>query len=564
MTLATPGTAARRPLAALLAAGLAVTLAAGCGSSKGSASSGGGSGKTVLNIGMPDGATLPANNNPFLDSSFAKKLGYTWLIWEPLAMQDEAKPDQDPQPWLATKWEWAPDYSKVTLTVRDGVKWSDGTPMTADDVAYSFQIQKDNKSVNYYSLPITGVSTSGNQVTVTFDGSQYVNRTKILSTQVINKKQWSAMADPSKDTVASPVGTGPFTIKTTTPSTVTVAARGDYWGTAPKVKTINFTTYSSNDTMGAALTSGAAEWSYYFMSDAKSTFVAKDPAHYKLYFPAQLSADGLWFNTTKKPFDNPHLRRAMSMVINRSDIFNQGEAGYFKPEISNITGVPTPQGEPYIASQYKGIAPTTGVDAAKKELTDNGFTYNGSTLMDPTGKPVTVTMTDPADWNDYQTDLEIIKDNLATIGITATVDKANDDAWFDNIAKGNFEAALHWTNSGTTPYDMYDQIMDSAGLEPIGTAATGDFGRYQNPAADAALKAYSNATDDASRKTAMDNLEQLFVQEMPMIPTSAGNLGAEFSSKNWTGWPSADNAYEAPQPTRWGMEDIVLHLTPSS
>jgi peptide/nickel transport system substrate-binding protein len=566
MSLAIPGTAARRPLAALAAAGLAVTLAAGCGSNSnkngGSGSSGGG--KTVLNIGMPDGATLPANNNPFLDSSFAKKLGYTWLIWEPLAMQDEAKPDQDPAPWLATKWDWAPDYSKVTLTVRDGVKWSDGSALTADDVAYTFQMEKDHKEVNYYSLPISDVSTSGNQVTVSFSGSQYVNRTKILSTQVINKKQWSAMSDPSKDTVANPVGTGPYTIKTTTPSTVTVAARSDYWGSAPKVKTINFTTYSSNDTMGAALTSGAAEWSYYFMSDAKSTFVAKDPAHYKLYFPAQLSADGLWFNTTKKPFDNPHLRRAMSMVINREDIFQQGEAGYFKPKIENITGVPTPQGAPYIADQFKSVSPETGVDAAKKELTDNGFTYNGSTLMDPTGKPVTVTMTDPADWNDYQTDLAIIKDNLSTIGITATIDKANDDAWFDNIAKGNFDAALHWTNSGTTPYDMYDQILDSAGLEPIGTAATGDFGRYKNPDADAALKAYSNATDDASRKTAMDNLEKLFVQEMPMIPTSAGNLGAEFSSKNWTGWPSADNAYEAPQPTRWGMLDIVLHLTPAS
>ena len=240
MTLATPGTAARRPLAALLAAGLAVTLAAGCGSNKAKTSSGGGSGsgKTVLNIGMPDGATLPANNNPFLDSSFAKKLGYTWLIWEPLAMQDEAKPDQDPQPWLATKWDWSPDYSKVTLTVRDGVKWSDGSPLTADDVAYSFQIQKDHKEIDYYSLPITDVSASGNQVTVSFDGSQYVNRTKILSTQVINKKQWSAMADPSKDTVAYPVGTGPYTIQPTTPAPVTVTARGDYWGTAPKVKTI--------------------------------------------------------------------------------------------------------------------------------------------------------------------------------------------------------------------------------------------------------------------------------------------------------------------------------------
>ena len=563
MTLATPGTAARRPLAVLAAAGLTVTLAA-CGSAKHVAGTTGSAGVSVLNVGMPDGATLPANNNPFLDSSFAKKLGYTWLIWEPLAMSDEAKPDQDPKPWLATKWEWSPDYSKVTLTVRDGVKWSDGSPLTADDVAYSFQIQKDNKGVNYYSLPITGVSTSGSQVTVSFDGSQYVNRTKVLSTQVINKKQWSAMADPSKDTVANPVGTGPYTIKSTTPSTVTVTARDGYWGTAPKVKTINFTTYSSNDTMGAALTSGAAEWSYYFMSDAKSTFVAKDPTHYKLYFPAQLSADGLWFNTTKKPFDDPHLRRAMSMVINRDDIFNQGEAGYFKPKIENITGIPTPQGEPYIAPEFKGKAPEADVAAAKKELTDNGYTYQGDKLIGKDGKPVTVTMTDPADWNDYQTDLAIIKDNLATVGIDATVDKANDDAWFDNIAKGDFETALHWTNSGTTPYDMYQQIMDSSAVQPIGTAATENFGRFKNADADAALKAYADATDDASRTAAMNNLEKIFVEQMPMIPTSAGNLGAEFSTKNWSGWPSADNAYEAPQPTRWGMLDIVLHLTPSS
>ena len=101
--------------------------------------------------------------------------------------------------------------------MRDNVKWSDGSTMTADDVAYSFQIMKDNKGVNYYALPITRRVDQRQPVTVKFDGSQYVNRTKILSTQVINKKQWSAMADPSKDTVANPIGTGPYTIKSVTP-----------------------------------------------------------------------------------------------------------------------------------------------------------------------------------------------------------------------------------------------------------------------------------------------------------------------------------------------------------
>src|SRR5215475_7937274 len=225
-----------RTLTMLLAGSLAIAGLAACGSKTASNSNTKSSG--VLNIGMPDGATLPANNNPYLDASFARHLGYSWLIWEPLAMQNETAPSSDPKPWLATKWEWSTDFTSVTLTVRDNVKWSDGSTMTADDVAYSFQIMKDNKGVNYYALPITDVSTSGNQVTVKFDGSQYVNRTKILSTQVINKKQWSAMADPSKDTVDHPIGTGPYTIKSVTPSTVTLDVRSDYWQTPPKVKEI--------------------------------------------------------------------------------------------------------------------------------------------------------------------------------------------------------------------------------------------------------------------------------------------------------------------------------------
>jgi peptide/nickel transport system substrate-binding protein len=553
-----------RTLTALLVGSLAVAGLAACGSKSGSGGKSTGQTTTVLNIGMPDGATLPANNNPYLDASFAKHLGYSWLIWEPLALQNEAKPTSDPKPWLATKWDWADSYSTLTLTVRDNVKWSDGSTMTADDVAYSFQIMKDNKGVNYYALPITSVASSGNTVTVKFDGSQYVNRTKILSTQVINKKQWSAMSDPSKDTVADPIGTGPYKIKSVTPSTVTLDVRSDYWQAAPKVQEIRCTTYSGNDTQLPALTSGATDWSYEFLANAKTTFVAKDPAHFKLWFPPALSADGLWINTTKKPFDNPHLRRAMSMVINRADIFNQGEAGYFKPEIDNITGIPTPAGEPFISSKYKTTKSETDVATAKKELTDNGFTYDGNTLKDSTGKAVTLTLSDPADWNDYQTDLTIIKDNLATIGITATVDKANTDAWFDAVGKGNFDAVMHWTNGGATPYDMFQNIMDGAQLQPVGTTANGNYGRFNSPDATAALKAYSNAADDAARQAAMDKIEDVMVEQMPMIPTSAGNLGAEYSTAHWTGWPDESNPYAANQPTRWGMLDVVLHLQPAS
>jgi hypothetical protein len=62
----------------------------------------------------------------------------------------------------------------------------------------------------------------------------------------------------------------------------------------------------------------------------------------------------------------------------------------------------------------------------------------------------------------------------------------------------------------------------------------------------------------------MDKIEDVMVEQMPMIPTSAGNLGAEYSTAHWTGWPDESNPYAANQPTRWGMLDTVLHLQPAS
>jgi peptide/nickel transport system substrate-binding protein len=337
-----------------------------------------------------------------------------------------------------------------------------------------------------------------------------------------------------------------------------------YWQTPPKVAQLRYSTYSGNDTETTALITGATEWSYVFIPDAKTVFAGRDP-HYKLWFPPSLSADGLWFNTTVKPWDNQYLRQAAGMVINRADIFNEGESGYFKPEIDNITGLPSPAGDSFIVSQYKGVNGQQTPDAAKSLLTSHGFTYSGTTLMDPSGKPVTLTVTDPAGWSDYQTDLSIIHDNLATIGINVTIIKADANAWFTAIANGSFQAAMHWSNGGATPYDMYENIMDGAALVPIGQAAnSGNYGRFNSPDATAALQQYANATDDATRTAALNTLEQIMVSQAPMIPTSAGNYGAEYSTKHWAGWPDDSNPYAPIQPTITQALDVVMHLSPAT
>ena len=100
---------------------------------------------------------------------------------------------------------------------------------------------------------------------------------------------------------------------------------------------------------------------------------------------------------------------------------------------------------------------------------------------------------------------------------------------------------------------------------PIGTASqNGTYGRYNNPAAGPALTTYANASDDASRSAALTTIEDIMVNDVPMIPLAAGNYGAEYSTKNWLGWPDDSNPYSGIQPTIPGALDVVLHLTPAA
>jgi peptide/nickel transport system substrate-binding protein len=553
----------KSPIALAVSAVVLLSGVAACGSGNNTAQGGGGTNSGVLNIGMPNGPQTE-NHNPFIVSSAASSLGYRRVIFEPLVMTNVVKPTDPGKPWLATKWEWATDYRSLTLTIRDGVKWSDGQPMTAADVAYTFGLLKKTPALNIDAIPFGDVSTSGNQVKVTFTKPQFVNQVKILTIAVVPEHLWSKMADPATDLVKQPVGTGPYTLKSFTSQTITLTVRDSYWQELPKVKELRYTSYTDNNAQTTALANGSAEWSFVFIPNYQAVYVSKDPAHHKLWFPAVLAIHGLFLNTQNAPFDNPALRRAMAMVVNRDDIFNQGEAGYFYPKVDSVTGIPTPAGEKFIADSYKGKTFKVDVDAAKKELTDAGFRVDGTTLMAPSGKPVSITLSNPAGWSDYITDLEIIKDNLSKIGIGVKVDKANQDAWTTGIDAGQFEGSMHWTNSGATPYDIYQSIMDGSLYKPIGTAGVnGNWGRYQNASATAALEQYANATDETSRTTAMNNLQKIMVDQMPVIVTSAANAGGEYSTKNWVGWPDEQNQYGPAQPTLINALDIVLHLRPA-
>ncbi|ONK09939.1 ABC transporter substrate-binding protein [Streptomyces sp. MP131-18] len=541
---------------------LALAVLAGCSGSSGPEGPGSGSGG-VLNVGMPNGPQAD-NSNPFLDTSAGASLGYRAMIYEPLAMTNVVRPEQEPKPWLATAWEWAEDFTSVSFTIQDGPTWSDDEPFSAEDVAFTFELLASNDALNTAGIPYEDVVLDGSTVTVNFAESQFVNQTRILDTYIVPEHIWGELDAPETFENQEPVGTGPYVLESFTPQTVTLTRRDSYWQDLPAVEELRYTSYNDNNAQTTALANGDTEWSFVFMPDYENVFVDRDPENHKLWFPTGLGIHGLWINVEREPFDDPALRRAMAMVIDRQAIHEQAHAGLY-PALENPTGLPLPAGESFLAPEYQGVTQEIDVEGARQVLEEAGYELTGDTLNTPEGEPVSLTLTDPAGWSDYLTALSIISDNLAEIGIEATVETQTVDAWTNSVNAGGFDATLHWTNTGATPYDMYQHIMDGDNYKPIGEASpAGNFGRFQHEEADQALEEYANATDEGTRTEALHTLQRILVEEVPMIPTVAGPIGAEYSTKNWVGWPTEEDPYAPPQPTQRGALDVVLNLEPAN
>jgi peptide/nickel transport system substrate-binding protein len=543
-------------LSVMAAASLALT---GCSSSGSSGSASAGS--HALTIGMPNGPQTN-NSNPFLNTSAARSLGYAFAIYEPLAQVNDTRPTSKPVPWLAKSWQWNADYTQLKLTARDGVKWSDGTPFTAADIAYSLQLRKDNPALNAEGLPYGDITTDGDTVTVNFTTGQFVNQIKALQLFIVPEHIWKDIKDPTKDLNQKPVGTGPYVLKTWTNQAVTLDANKDYWGGKLAVPELRYTSYSGNDTLTTALSTGAAQWGWTFIADYQNVYESKDKAHNHTFFPAGLGIDALYLNNQTAPFNDVAVRKALSLVIDREKESKVAESGIF-PELINVTGIPTPAGESFIDAAYKGQNYKVDVAGAKKVLTDAGYTFDGDKLIGKDGKQVSFTVQDPAGWNDYDSGLQLIADSAKQIGMSAKVETPTADAWTAAVNTGDFQATMHWTNAGVTPWEMYSNIFDPAYNVPLGQDAVWNYGRYQGADAAAAFKEYTDATDDAGRQTALAKIEKIFVDDAPAIAMDARPAGAEYSTKYYTGWPSDDNAYANPQPTVANVAYILTKLKPA-
>ncbi|MGO9503124.1 MAG: ABC transporter substrate-binding protein [Streptosporangiaceae bacterium] len=294
-------------------------------------------------------------------------------VYEPLAFVNNL------QSGKATGWTWSDGNKVLTFTIRSGVKWSDGKPMTAADVVYTFNLLKKYPALDLNSVwpALRSVVQKGSdQVVMTFSGPASTYLYYVAGqTPIVPEHIWSAIKNPVTYNNPSPVATGAYTIKACTPENITYGAVKHYWKPGePKVAEVLYPAFTSNTPANTELADGSAQSGNQFIPDIQKFYKDKS-ADNNYRFPPTVNND-MFINQKDPLLDNVAVRQAMAYAIDRGKVSQIGEYGY--EPAANQTGIVTPTFSSWLdtsaAAKYN-----YGYDPAKAQqiLTKAGF-HKGS------------------------------------------------------------------------------------------------------------------------------------------------------------------------------------------
>ncbi|HZC06647.1 MAG TPA: ABC transporter substrate-binding protein [Ktedonobacterales bacterium] len=525
-------------------------------------SSGGGSSATkhVLTAICSVGGSYTENMSPFSPNV---NCGVDGLVYENLEYVNGVSGKETPM--LATGYTWSNNNTTLTFTTRQGVKWSDGQAFSANDVAFTFNMLKTYPAADGNGLwqHLASVAApDANTAVFTFQSAYPTDLPFIEGTYIVPQHIWSSVGDPTKYVNASPVGTGPMKLKSFSPQIISYTKNASYWQ-ADKVKVdeLDYPVVSSNDVALEKMEAGQADWTAIF-DPAVNAFMQKDSSH-NFSYPVPVVPAQIVPNLKNPLLGQLAVRQAISMALDRHEMSVSGEAG-FEPPASPTALMPGQ--EAYLSAQYNGSLPSFGAanpSGADTVLQQAGFTKGSDGVYaNAQGHKLSFKVTVPGDFSDYVADLQIAQQSLKAAGIDLQLNKVSDDNWRSDRASHNFDLIMTGGFFGPTPYYYLEPLLDSTHIS--GANAT-NWEQWNDPATDRLLKQYASTSDPATQKQAIQGLTDIMAKDLPVIPVLDAVQFFEYTTTNWTGWPTPQNPYaigSSYQLAAGDNEQVILHLQP--
>lgn len=512
----------KKMLAIFLSAALFVTAFAGCGKKK------------------ADGITVQIGPNPeTLDPALNSAVdGGNMLItlFETLLIIDQ---DNKVQPGQAEKYEVSPDGLTWTFTMRDGLKWSDGTELNAKDFEYTFKRIADTNVAAPYAETVIGMiegykdaidsknpeklnvkaSEDGKTLTVKLAyPCSYFD--KIVAFGTMSPVQKATVEKNGDSWATKPetyVCNGPYTITEWTPSEKIVCKKNEnYKGGWDSSKIVNdkltFLLLEDSSASYTAYTGGTAQ----LIKDVPTEEIPTLKKDKKDEFNVDpiLGTYYLSMNLNKAPFNNKNVRKALSLAIDRDYVANTVMQGTYSPAYNYVgTGVDDVDpgkflenskaangGKPYISEDYKA-----NLEEAKKALAEAGY---------PEGKGFPTITYSTNDTGYHKAVAEYLQQVYKDLGITMNIDIVDWSSFTPKRRAGEYEMARNgWVMDYNDASNMIELFVSSNGNND---------GKYNNPAFDKAMND-SKVADKTAHFAALHEAEKIVSEDYGFIPVAYYN-----------------------------------------
>lgn len=512
----------KKMLAIFLSAALFVTAFAGCGKKK------------------ADGITVQIGPNPeTLDPALNSAVdGGNMLItlFETLLIIDQ---DNKVQPGQAEKYEVSPDGLTWTFTMRDGLKWSDGTDLNAKDFEYTFKRIADTNVAAPYAETVIGMiegykdaidsknpeklnvkaSDDGKTLTIKLAyPCSYFD--KIVAFGTMSPVQKATVEKNGDSWATKPetyVCNGPYTITEWTPSEKIVCKKNEnYKGGWDSSKIVNdkltFLLLEDSSASYTAYTGGTAQ----LIKDVPTEEIPTLKKDKKDEFNVDpiLGTYYLSMNLNKAPFNNKNVRKALSLAIDRDYVANTVMQGTYTPAYNYVgTGVDDVDpgkflenskaangGKTYISEDYKA-----NLEEAKKALAEAGY---------PEGKGFPTITYSTNDIGYHKAVAEYLQQVYKDLGITMNIDIVDWSSFTPKRRAGEYEMAR---NGWVMDYN------DASNMIELFTSTNGNNdGKYNNPAFDKAMND-SKVADKTAHFAALHEAEKIVSEDYGFIPVAYYN-----------------------------------------
>ncbi|MDE3113299.1 MAG: ABC transporter substrate-binding protein [Chloroflexota bacterium] len=491
---------------------LAITaVVAACGPSQTAAPSGAPAapagaptyGGTVTIPIVADPTLNPWSPNAFVESLFVNRILFDGLT----------KPGKDlaPAADLAQSWTTSADGLSWTFKLRSGVKWSDGQPFSADDVAFTFNdivLKPDLGAQNRGNFSAVKSVTAVDPTTVRFDLSRKFSAlASYLAYNAGIVPKHVLQADPLKTNSfnkGTPVSTGPYKVeKYTSGQSVSLVRNDSYFGPKPYLDRVVFTVVPDANTQIAQALSG--DISIMILDDKAAVSRVKSSTDLAVVSRPLVQYYWLALNQTDPRFTDVKVRQAFVQAIDRKAIIDSVEHGYGSVANSAITPALKAYYDPSLSSKYP-----YDPEAAKKLLGQAGWTPGPNGVLQKDGKPFQFTM-DVGQKGILEPVNALIQQDLKKVGVVADLNPMEWNAYIQKVVvQRNYTATVNWWTYPSDP-DVFPYYASSAAGKGFNIPG------YKDPKLDDLLTQGQTAADLAQRKAVYKQVQSYMADTLPYL-----------------------------------------------